>query len=58
MVCAVAQLEVSLKTCNHTVHCCNILIKRGSTTGSMIMSILLVEWSSLYSVPALWAAAE
>ena len=37
VVCAVAQLEVCLRTYSHTRHCCNTLIKRGLTTGSMII---------------------
>ena len=62
VVCAVAQLEVCLRTCNHALHCSNTLIKRGLTTGSMIISNdqseELVGWLFLYSVPALWTAAE
>ena len=49
VVCAVAQLEVYLRTYSHTRHCCNTLIKRGLTTGSMIILTsqeLLLDGSS------------
>ena len=52
VVCAVTQLEVCLRTYSHTLHCCNTLVKRGLTTGSMIILTnqeLLLDDSS-YSV--------